>query len=74
MLACSVEAVRLSRELGGDHHTKPVVVVAVVGVVVVAVRTAAIVSVVEIATAAQHAIVAFAAIHPIDENYTSTGI
>lgn len=65
MHACSVEAIRHSRELGGDHNTEPDIVVAVIGLVVIAVRAAAVDRIVEIAAAAKHALSALRHFTPL---------
>lgn len=54
--ACLVEALRLSRKLRGRSQAETDVVVAVVRLVVVAVRGAAVVRFVEVAAAAQDAV------------------
>ena len=52
---CSVEAIRLSRELEGKGQAEADIVVAIVGLVPVAIRSAAVDSVVEVVAAAEHA-------------------
>ncbi len=55
-MICSVEAIRHSPELEGQSQPEADIVVAIVGVPVVAVRYAAVLRIVEPAAAAVHAI------------------
>ena len=55
-IACSVDAIRPSIELGGRTEAEAIVVVPILGRVVVAIRNAAILSVVVPAAAAQHTV------------------
>jgi len=64
-IACSVEAIRLSRELARDGQPEAVVVVTVVRVVVVPIRGAAVLRVVEVAAATKDTVVALSAMDPV---------
>jgi len=55
-IACSVDAIRPSIELGGRTEAEAIIVVPILGRVVVAIRNAAILSVIVPAAAAQHTV------------------